>query len=158
MFKSKHHNITINLYSKTIITNFIIITKEINMLPKPVRNLSYFLFHFYIRSLSCLSNVDAGDPCTGVTCPAGARCVAAYGQAECRCPRSCQRRKPVCGTDGREYSSVCHLDKHACDNQFNITIKYHGKCGKFLKFLCLFCYIIYSIIFIIMITLLDFLK
>ncbi|XP_035453783.2 agrin isoform X2 [Spodoptera frugiperda] len=94
--------------------------------------------HCYLRKEACERRLnlrvkhegecDAGDPCTGVTCPAGARCVAAYGQAECRCPRSCQRRKPVCGTDGREYSSVCHLDKHACDNQFNITIKYHGKC------------------------------
>lgn len=73
---------------------------------------------------------EAGDPCTGVTCPSGSRCVVNYGQAECRCPRSCQRRKTVCGTDGKEYSSVCHLDKHACDNQLNITVKYHGKCGE----------------------------
>ena len=72
---------------------------------------------------------EAGDPCSGVTCPTGARCIVTYGQAECRCPRSCQRRKPVCGSDGREYPSACHLDKHACDNQLNITIKYHGKCG-----------------------------
>ncbi|PZC78437.1 hypothetical protein B5X24_HaOG202181 [Helicoverpa armigera] len=94
--------------------------------------------HCYLRKEACERRLnlrvkhegecDAGDPCTGVSCPVGARCVAAYGQPECRCPRSCQRRKPVCGTDGREYPSVCHLDKHACDNQLNITIKYHGKC------------------------------
>ncbi|XP_026732130.1 agrin-like [Trichoplusia ni] len=94
--------------------------------------------HCYLRKEACERRLnlrvkhegecDAGDPCTGVSCPVGARCVAAYGQPECRCPRSCQRRKPVCGTDGREYASVCHLDKHACDNQLNITIKYHGKC------------------------------
>ncbi|KAJ8736298.1 hypothetical protein PYW08_006954 [Mythimna loreyi] len=94
--------------------------------------------HCYLRKEACERRLnlrvkhegecDAGDPCTGVSCPVGARCVATYGQPECRCPRSCQRRKPVCGTDGREYPSVCHLDKHACDNQLNITIKYHGKC------------------------------
>lgn len=85
----------------------------------------------YPHNLKVFCITDAGDPCAAVSCPAGARCVAAYGQPECRCPRSCQRRKPVCGTDGREYASVCHLDKHACDNQLNTTIKYHGKCGKF---------------------------
>lgn len=74
--------------------------------------------------------IEAGDPCSTVTCPTGARCMVTYGQPECRCPRSCQRRKIVCGSDGHEYPSACHLDKHACDNQLNITIKYHGKCGK----------------------------
>lgn len=74
--------------------------------------------------------IEAGDPCISVSCPVGSRCVASLGQPECRCPRSCQRRKVVCGTDGKEYPSACHLDKHACDNQLNITIKYHGKCGK----------------------------
>ncbi|XP_073957154.1 agrin-like isoform X3 [Choristoneura fumiferana] len=94
--------------------------------------------HCYLRKEACERRLnlrvkhegecEAGDPCTGVTCPSGSRCVVNYGQAECRCPRSCQRRKTVCGTDGKEYSSVCHLDKHACDNQLNITVKYHGKC------------------------------
>ncbi|CAK1540067.1 unnamed protein product [Leptosia nina] len=71
---------------------------------------------------------EAGEPCNAVTCPTGARCVATYGQAECRCPLNCQKRKIVCGTDGREYPSACHLAKHACENQLNITVKYHGKC------------------------------
>nr|XP_037866862.1 agrin isoform X2 [Bombyx mori] len=94
--------------------------------------------HCYLRKEACERRLnlrikhegecEAGDPCTSVTCPTGARCVSTYGQAECRCPRSCQRRKPVCGTDGKEYLSTCHLDKHACDNQLNVTIKYHGKC------------------------------
>nr|XP_032526977.1 agrin-like isoform X4 [Danaus plexippus plexippus] len=79
---------------------------------------------------------EAGDPCSGLTCPTGARCVVTYGNAECRCPRNCQRRKTVCGSDGREYPSTCHLDKHACDNQINITIKYHGKCDPCLEHEC----------------------
>ncbi|KAG6440429.1 hypothetical protein O3G_MSEX001336 [Manduca sexta] len=94
--------------------------------------------HCYLRKEACERRLnlrvkhdgecEAGDPCAGVSCPVGARCVASYGQPECRCPRSCQRRKPVCGTDGKEYPSACHLDKHACDNTLNISIKYHGKC------------------------------
>ncbi|GBP15492.1 Agrin [Eumeta japonica] len=68
------------------------------------------------------------DPCRGLVCPAGARCSVTEGQPECRCPRSCQRRKPVCGSDGKEYASACHLDKHACDNQLNVTVRYQGKC------------------------------
>ncbi|XP_053610410.1 agrin-like isoform X5 [Plodia interpunctella] len=93
--------------------------------------------HCYLRKEACERRLNlrvkhegecAGDPCTGVTCPTGARCVVTNNQPECRCARSCQRRKPVCGTDGKEYPSVCHLDKHACENQLNITVKYHGKC------------------------------
>ncbi|CAH2050484.1 unnamed protein product, partial [Iphiclides podalirius] len=94
--------------------------------------------HCYLRKEACERRLnlrvkhegecEAGDPCAAITCPSGARCMVVYGQAECRCPRSCQRRKPVCGTDGKEYSSACHLDKHACDNQLNVTIRYHGKC------------------------------
>ncbi|XP_013176798.1 PREDICTED: agrin-like isoform X2 [Papilio xuthus] len=93
--------------------------------------------HCFLRKEACERRLNlrvkhegecAGDPCSTVTCPLGARCMVSYGQAECRCPRSCQRRKPVCGSDGREYPSSCHLDKHACDNQLNITIRYHGKC------------------------------
>ncbi|XP_060806535.1 agrin-like [Amyelois transitella] len=93
--------------------------------------------HCYLRKEACERRLNlrvkhegecAGDPCTSVTCPTGAKCVVTNGQPECRCARSCQRRKPVCGTDGKEYPSVCHLDKHACENQLNITVKYHGKC------------------------------
>ncbi|XP_061708931.1 agrin-like isoform X5 [Cydia pomonella] len=94
--------------------------------------------HCYLRKEACERRLnlrvkhdgecEVGDPCVGVTCPTGSRCAVNFGQAECRCPRSCQRRKTVCATDGKEYPSACHLDKHACDNQLNITIKYHGKC------------------------------
>ncbi|XP_049877117.1 agrin-like [Pectinophora gossypiella] len=94
--------------------------------------------HCYLRKEACERRLnlrvkhegecESGDPCSGVTCQPGARCIVTYGNPECRCPRSCQRRKPVCGTDGKEYASACHLDKHSCDNQLNITIKYHGKC------------------------------
>lgn len=77
------------------------------------------------------------DPCRSMSCHAGAKCVVIDGQAECRCARSCQRRKPICGSDGKEYPSICHLEKFACENQLNITVKYNGKCGKNIFFLFL---------------------
>ncbi|XP_063548558.1 agrin-like [Cydia strobilella] len=102
--------------------------------------------HCYLRKEACERRLnlrvkhdgecEAGDPCVGVTCPTGSRCAVNFGQAECRCPRSCQRRKTVCGTDGKEYPSACHLDKHVCDNQLNITIKYHGKCDPCVEHEC----------------------
>ncbi|XP_048489511.1 agrin isoform X2 [Plutella xylostella] len=93
--------------------------------------------HCYLRKEACERRLNlrvkhdgecVADPCTGISCQAGAKCVVTFGQPECRCPRSCPRRKPVCGSDGKEYPSACHLDKHACDSQVNVTIKYHGKC------------------------------
>lgn len=68
------------------------------------------------------------DPCRSMSCHSGAKCVVIDGQAECRCARSCQRKKPICGNDGKDYLSICHLEKHSCENQLNITVKYHGKC------------------------------
>lgn len=36
----------------------------------------------------------------------------------------------VCGSDGKDYRSECHLNRHACDKQENIFKKLDGPCGK----------------------------
>lgn len=36
----------------------------------------------------------------------------------------------VCGSDGKDYRSECHLNRHACDKQENLFKKFDGPCGK----------------------------
>jgi len=58
--------------------------------------------------------------------------------SECRCPESCPSlgdhvgSRPVCGSDGLDYRDSCELRRAACQSQTEISIKYHGKCGKFI--------------------------
>ncbi|XP_033375262.1 agrin [Parus major] len=74
------------------------------------------------------------DPCAEVTCSFGSTCVPSPdGQAaKCVCPSSCGGvpESPVCGSDGRDYRSLCHLNKHACDKQENVFKKFDGPCGE----------------------------
>uniref|UniRef100_A0A8C3RA74 Agrin n=1 Tax=Cyanoderma ruficeps TaxID=181631 RepID=A0A8C3RA74_9PASS len=74
------------------------------------------------------------DPCAEVTCSFGSTCVpSADGQAaRCACPSSCGGvpESPVCGSDGRDYRSHCHLNRHACDKQENVSKKFDGPCGE----------------------------
>merc|ERR1719319_42298 len=34
----------------------------------------------------------------------------------------------VCGSDGRDYTSLCHLEKESCTKQINISLVYSGSC------------------------------
>lgn len=69
-----------------------------------------------------------------MTCSFGSTCVPSPdGQAaKCVCPSSCGGvpESPVCGSDGRDYRSQCHLNKHACDKQENVFKKFDGPCGE----------------------------
>lgn len=38
--------------------------------------------------------------------------------------------EPVCGSDGVDYSSVCHLRYSSCKQGKEVKIVYIGKCGK----------------------------
>uniref|UniRef100_A0A8C3XF99 Agrin n=1 Tax=Cyanoderma ruficeps TaxID=181631 RepID=A0A8C3XF99_9PASS len=86
------------------------------------------------RRIKVVSKGPCGskDPCAEVTCSFGSTCVpSADGQAaRCACPSSCGGvpESPVCGSDGRDYRSHCHLNRHACDKQENVSKKFDGPC------------------------------
>ncbi|XP_064586830.1 agrin isoform X4 [Zonotrichia leucophrys gambelii] len=86
------------------------------------------------RRIKVVSKGPCGskDPCAEVTCSFGSTCVPSPdGQgAKCVCPSSCSGvpESPVCGSDGRDYRSQCHLNKHACDKQENVFKKFDGPC------------------------------
>ncbi|KAM7030447.1 LOW QUALITY PROTEIN: agrin [Acridotheres tristis] len=86
------------------------------------------------RRIKVISKGPCGskDPCAQVSCSFGSTCVPSPdGQgARCVCPSSCGGvpESPVCGSDGRDYRSLCHLHKHACDKQENVFKKFDGPC------------------------------
>ncbi|OQR69119.1 agrin-like [Tropilaelaps mercedesae] len=81
---------------------------------------------------------DTADPCAEKECQFGAECkVRLDGKtAECVCPERCtsygdsKGSRPVCGSDGKDYPSVCELRRTACKEMREISVKYQGSCGK----------------------------
>ncbi|XP_056364427.1 agrin [Oenanthe melanoleuca] len=85
------------------------------------------------RRIKVVSKGPCGskDPCAEVSCSFGSTCVPSPdGQgARCVCPASCGAAgSPVCGSDGRDYPSLCHLHRRACDLQINLHKKFDGPC------------------------------
>ncbi|XP_067329099.1 agrin isoform X4 [Anolis sagrei] len=86
------------------------------------------------RRIKVISKGACGskDPCADVTCSFGSTCARSTdGQsAKCICPSSCSGvpENTVCGSDGKDYRSECHLNRHACDKQENIFKKFDGPC------------------------------
>uniref|UniRef100_A0A8D2KTG3 Agrin n=1 Tax=Varanus komodoensis TaxID=61221 RepID=A0A8D2KTG3_VARKO len=86
------------------------------------------------RRIKVISRGACGskDPCAEVTCSFGSTCARSTdGQsAKCICPSSCSgaAENYVCGSDGKDYRSECHLNRHACDKQENIFKKFDGLC------------------------------
>ena len=78
------------------------------------------------------------DPCRDMKCPYGARCVASIDgrSASCECPTRCPAygdhagSRPVCGSDGADYKDQCELRRAACAANRDVTVRFHGKCGK----------------------------
>ncbi|XP_022661641.1 agrin-like isoform X4 [Varroa destructor] len=79
---------------------------------------------------------DTADPCAEKECQFGAECkVRLDGKsAECVCPERCtsygdsKGSRPVCGSDGKDYPSVCELRRTACKEMREISVKYQGSC------------------------------
>ncbi|PVD26007.1 hypothetical protein C0Q70_13675 [Pomacea canaliculata] len=74
-----------------------------------------------------------GSACKQVECPKFKVCVEnMQGLPLCTCPSEyiCRRRRqrPLCGTDGRTYSSRCHLRIAACNSGTKIKMLRKGAC------------------------------
>ncbi|XP_026571551.1 agrin [Pseudonaja textilis] len=86
------------------------------------------------RRIKVMSKGACGskDPCAEVVCSFGSTCVRSTdGQsAKCICMSFCGGlpENTVCGSDGKDYRSECHLNRHACDKQENIFKKFDGPC------------------------------
>lgn len=73
--------------------------------------------------------------CTFQKCNFYSKCVLLGGQAaECVCPlcNSDTVVKPVCGSDGFTYSTVCQMKKRSCNTKIVIKVVKNGPCGKLL--------------------------
>lgn len=70
------------------------------------------------------------DPCASIECPAASVCILDLERRpHCRCGDTCPSDfQPVCGSDGRSYSSQCHLMQEACRSQRHLRILYKGLC------------------------------
>uniref|UniRef100_A0A0P5E0C2 Agrin n=2 Tax=Daphnia magna TaxID=35525 RepID=A0A0P5E0C2_9CRUS len=90
-----------------------------------------------LHKSSCLANrrIDvkfqgACDPCASIECLSTSVCVLdSERKPHCRCGDTCPSDfQPVCGSDGRSYSSQCHLMQEACRSQRQLRILYKGLC------------------------------
>lgn len=67
-------------------------------------------------------------------CQYGASCIMDIrtNLAHCECDISCDvyEPKPICGSDGVSYDSLCHLKLAKCLQQRTIKIVSHDTCGK----------------------------
>lgn len=88
--------------------------------------------HDYLK-ISCVSLFP--DGCDKVVCRNNGTCmVDQYKRAYCvhSCDSLCSKRAkkdgPLCGADGVQYESSCHLRKETCKQGKTIGMAYRGKC------------------------------
>lgn len=74
--------------------------------------------------------------CQDLNCTHYSRCqIRAAGKAECLCPECpvLAKKKPICGSNGLTYDSLCDLQRKACESRTNTGVWKDGPCGQFLN-------------------------
>ncbi|XP_074597901.1 agrin-like isoform X2 [Brevipalpus obovatus] len=76
------------------------------------------------------SNSPISSQCQNLNCTSHQLCnINPDGQASCICPSQCPPvMKPVCGSDGETYDSLCDIKRKSCLRTLDITIKHGGPC------------------------------
>ncbi|XP_073731347.1 agrin isoform X3 [Misgurnus anguillicaudatus] len=75
-------------------------------------------------------DLNLESPCLKKTCEFGAQCVVQNGEPVCECSNVCpQDHDPVCGSDGRTYSSSCQMKAMGCAEQRKIQMQHKGPCA-----------------------------
>lgn len=101
-----------------------------------VKSLVYFLSKLnwtstiWRRVQQDICSLFLSDPCASIECLSTSVCVLdSERKPHCRCGDTCPSDfQPVCGSDGRSYSSQCHLMQEACRSQRQLRILYKGLC------------------------------
>ncbi|CAH8596586.1 unnamed protein product [Schistosoma turkestanicum] len=78
------------------------------------------------------------NPCLNYTCAFQAWCVpsADFKRPTCICYNTCYDvgdstdKGPICGSDNRDYESICHLRREACTMMIDLSMKYRGRCAS----------------------------
>ena len=109
--------------------------------------------HNFLKK-NCRSELP--DPCNRLKCYHGAYCKSSPDKisAKCVCPKTCpssssstatsevnsgsngqverrqQQDQPLCGDNGKDYSTKCEIEKDMCPSQRPIKVKFESFCGK----------------------------
>ena len=68
------------------------------------------------------------DLCKRVHCENGARCDDGVCVCPTHCPTVMDTESSICATDGRTYSSECHMQMAACDHALSLQVLHRGPC------------------------------
>ena len=71
------------------------------------------------------------DKCSSHKCKTYEQCKIQNDKPVCVCPTNCPSTSdPVCASNGKTYSSECHMRVQACNVNTRLTVLRKGKCGE----------------------------